>query len=186
MSRLRAFHGTTGSIPPSLREASIFAAILWPSILLLLSWLVSVRYSQHPHISISILPALLSNFAVFLLATRFPVDAWRKLFWVWLIAAALVAINGIVRLRTETEVVSTIGNRNFLGAYLAASIALGAALWDKRATVICALLLAAMCLCRSRGAWLALGAAALLWFFWGNSGKADGAGRSGGLLAWRW
>ncbi|MGD0652486.1 MAG: hypothetical protein ABSA97_15320, partial [Verrucomicrobiia bacterium] len=153
-------HGTAGGVPPSLRGTGIFAVILWPSILLLLSWLVSVRYSQRPYISISILPALLSNFAVFLLATRFPVDAWRKLFWVWLIAAALVTINGIVRLRTETEVVSTIGNRNFLGAYLAASIALGAALWDKRATVVCALLLAAMCLCRSRGAWLALGATA--------------------------
>ncbi|MGA2221283.1 MAG: O-antigen ligase family protein [Verrucomicrobiia bacterium] len=165
------FYGTTGSIPPSLRKVSISTAIFWPSILLLLSWLVSVRYSQRPYISISILPALLSNFAVFLLATRFPVDAWRKLFWVWLIAAALVAINGIVRIRTETEVVSTIGNRNFLGAYLAASIALGAALWDKRATAVCALLLAAMCLCRSRGAWLALGATALLWFFWGNSGQ---------------
>jgi O-antigen ligase/predicted negative regulator of RcsB-dependent stress response len=161
-------HATAGSVPRSLREVSVLAAIRWPSILLLLSWLVSVRYSQRPYISISILPALLSNFAVFLLAIRFPVDALRKLFWVWLMTAALVAINGIVRLWTETEVVSTIGNQNFLGAYLAASIALGAALWDKRATVVCALLLAAMCFCRSRGAWLALGATALLWFFWGN------------------
>jgi O-antigen ligase len=165
-------HGAAGGCSQSLKEVSIFAVILWPSILLLISWLVSVRYSQRPYISISILPALLSNFAIFLLATRFPVDAWRKLFWVWLLAAVLLAINGVVRFRTETEVVSTIGNRNFLGAYLAATVTLGAALWDKRATAICALLLVTMCFCRSRGAWLALGATALLWLFWGNWSNA--------------
>ena len=161
-------HGAIEGFPRSSREISIPTAIFWPSVILLLSWLISARYSQHPHISIGLLPILLSNFAVFLLATRFPVDARRKLLWVWLLVAALVAINELVRLRSETEVVSTIGNRNFLGAYLAASIALGVSLWDKRATAVCALPLAAMCFCQSRGAWLALGVAAMLWLFLGN------------------
>ena len=164
-------HGAVGNISLSPMGVSISNIILWPSILLLLSWLISVRFSQRPYISIGVFPSLLANFAVFLLATRFPAYALRKLLWVWLFAAAFVAMIEIVRLRSETEVISTIGNRNFLGAYLAASIALGMALWDKRAMVICALLLAAMYFCRSRGAWLALGIAALLWFFLGNRGR---------------
>jgi O-antigen ligase len=161
-------HGAIAGFPRSSSEIGISAAILWPSVLLLLSWLISTCFSQHPRISIGLLPMLLSNFAVFLLVTRFPVDARRKLVWVWLFIAALVAINEIARLRSETEVISTIGNRNFLGAYLAASIALGVSLWDKRATVICVLLLTAMYFCQSRGAWLALGVTAVLWLFLGN------------------
>ena len=178
-------HGAIEGIPQSSREISISTAILWPSILLLLSWLISARHSQHPHMSIGFLPILLGNFAVFLLATRFPMGARRKLLWVWLLIAALVAINEIVRLWSETEVVSTIGNRNFLGAYLAASIALGISLWDKRATAVCALLLAAMCFCHSRGAWLALGVAAMLWLFCGNWGKRrlQIAARAVGMVA---
>ena len=161
-------HAAVENATRSLNGISIPCAVLWPSVLLLLSWLLSVRYSQRPCLSIGLLPLLLGNFAVFLLAARFPACAQRKLIWVWLFAAALLAINEIARLPSETEIVSTIGNRNFLAAYLAASIALGAALWDKRATVICALLLAAMFFCRSRGAWLALGVALLLWLLWGR------------------
>jgi O-antigen ligase len=164
-------HGPIDGVPRPTSEFGISTEILWPSILLLLSALIAVRYSQRPYLSINLLPTLLGNFAVFLLAIRFPMNAWRRLCWIWLLVAALVAINEMVRLGSETEVVSTIGNRNFLGAYLAASIALGVSLWDKRATLVCALLLAAICFCRSRGAWLALGVTALLWCLVGNWGR---------------
>jgi len=170
-SPVMSSHGAVGNISRAPMGVSISNAILWPSILLLLSWLISVRFSQRPYISIGVFPSLLGNLAVFLLATRVPAYALRKLLWVWLFAASFVAMIEIARLWSEAEVISTIGNRNFLGAYLAASIALGIALWDKRATVVCALLLAAMYFCRSRGAWLAPGIAALLWFFLENRGR---------------
>ena len=181
-SPLQASSPVDGSAPSGRGG---FPAFLWPAIVVLLDWLLSVRCSRRQYVSIEVLPVLLGNLAVFVLATRFPPRAWRKLLWVWVLTATLVAVNGMARLRTESEFVSTIGNWNFLAAYLAAAIAMGVALWDKRAAVFCVLLLAALCFCRSRGAWLALAITALLWLIWGNRSR-PAARIPAGSLPWRW
>ena len=145
---------------------------VWPLSAVFVSWLLAVRGSQHPYVSIDVLLTMLGQVAVFIVATRCPVKLRRELCWVWLMVAALVAANGLARLWSEPEFVSTIGNWNFLGAYLAAAIALGVMLRDKRANLICLLLLVALCFCRSRGAWLALATTTVLWLLLGTSGNA--------------
>jgi O-antigen ligase len=157
-----ALPGATG--PESRAEARSYRALLWPALALAVSFLLSVQFSRHPHFSLLALPGALSNLAVFLLAASCPVDRLRPLCWWWTAAAALVAVNGLARLGIEPEFASTIGNRNFLGTYLAASVFVAAALKDKRAGVICLLLLSAMYFCHSRGAWLALAGGAVCWF----------------------
>lgn len=139
------------------------STLLWPALCLMISWLISIRVSRHPHFSLAALALPLGGLAVGLLATQFPRDHLRRLCWWWLAAAIVVALLGLGRLRVEQEFLSTIGNRNFLAAYLAASILVGLALWDKRAALACVPLLAAMYCCHSRGAWLALGAALIVW-----------------------
>jgi len=136
---------------------------LWPCGLLTMSWLVSVSLSQHRDFSILVLPSTLGNLALFWAASSFSVDQLRKLCWIWLLVAAVVAVNGLARLGTEHEFVSTIGNRNFLGVYLAAAIPLAVALGDRRAAGLGAVLVVALCFTKSRGAWLALGIVTLLW-----------------------
>jgi O-antigen ligase len=138
--------------------------VVGPFILLAASWLVSIRFSDRPHISVAMLAALLSNAAVLLLATRFPPTGARRLAWWWLTAASVVAGNALLRWGSESELLSTIGNRNFLAAYLAAALVMGVALWDWRAAMVCALLVVGLLLCHSRGAWLGLACVGLFWF----------------------
>jgi O-antigen ligase/Flp pilus assembly protein TadD len=131
-------------------------AVAWPVLVLLASWLLSVRFSSHPHFSLAALPVWGGNLAVFGLALGLARTHLRVVCWVWLGAACLVALNGLARLGTEPLFVSTIGNRNFLAAYLAASVAIGVGLNNWRAWLAVVVLLAAMIPCGSRGAWLAL------------------------------
>jgi O-antigen ligase len=143
-------------------------AVVGPLLCLIVSSLLSIRFSQHPYASIGALPGLLANVAVFFLATRMPREQLAALSWCWLGAAVLVAVNGLARATTEPEFNSTIGNGNFLAAYLATGVCLGCSLVHRRhallvgGAVLC--LLGAMVLCRSRGTWLALGmVAATVW-----------------------
>ena len=147
---------------------------LWPCGLLVLSWLVSVSSSQHRDFSILVLPSTLGNLVLFWVACSFSKDQLRKLCWIWLVVASVVAVNGLARLGTGQEFVSTIGNRNFLGAYLAAAVFMAVALADWRAAILGALLIAALCFTGSRGAWLALGIVAALWIVvvWLRAGSA--------------
>ncbi|HTS17701.1 MAG TPA: O-antigen ligase family protein [Verrucomicrobiae bacterium] len=73
-------------------------------------------------------------------------------------------MNGLVRLKFEPEFLSTFGNWDFLGAYLAASLVVGSFAGGVLSFVGNGVSIVAMLFCRSRGAWLALGAVALLWF----------------------
>ena len=136
---------------------------LWPCGFLTVSWVVSVTASQHRDFSILALPPILGNLALFWVATSFSKDRLRTLGWIWLSVASVVAVNGLARLGVEEQFVSTIGNRNFLGAYLAAAIPLAIVLGSRWAAVPGALLLGALCFTKSRGAWLALGIVVILW-----------------------
>ena len=148
---------------PAAQRVPMPGRFLWPCALLMVSWLLSVSLSQHRHFSVLVLPSTLGNMALFWAASSFSEDRLRRLCWVWLSVASIVAVNGLARWGTEPEFVSTIGNRNFLGAYLAASIPIAAALRDRRAAILGVLLTAALCFTRSRGAWLALGIVVVLW-----------------------
>ena len=111
--------------------------IVGPCALLLASWLLSVSLSQHRHFSILVLPSVVGNMALFWAASSFSGNQLRKLCVIWLSVAFLVAVNGLIRLEIEPEFVSTIGNRNFLGAYLAAAICIGAGLFCKAEPAPC-------------------------------------------------
>ena len=139
-------------------------SLIGPAILLGASWWLSVRFSDDPHVSIGSLPIALANLAVFFVAACFPEVSVANLLWAWLAAAVLVATNGLLRLGTELEFISTIGNWNFLAAYLAAGLVFAVALRDKRAWICGVPLLLALVACRSRGAWLALGGTTVLAF----------------------
>src|SRR5436309_9247537 len=132
------------------------ARLLWPSVAVAASLLVSVRTSSHPHFSVQLLPAMLGNLAIFLLAAKIPQQSLPRLCLWWLGAAIVVALNGLVRRGSEPEFLSTIGNRNFLGAYLTAAIPIGIALWNRRAFLGCLVHVCGQYFCESRGAWLAL------------------------------
>jgi O-antigen ligase len=148
---------------PAARLALPPRNVLWPCGLLVLSWLLSVCLSQNRSFSVLALPAVLGNAALLSVACFFSGTRLRELCWVWLLVASAVAANALLRLGREHEFVSTIGNRNFLGAYLAASIPIAVALRDKRATVLGAVLITALCFTRSRGAWSALAVVGALW-----------------------
>ena len=137
-------------------------AILAPSGLVVLSWLLAVRCSQQPFWSVGILAACASNVAILLLSSQFPEPRLSTLAWAWLATATIVAVNGLLRLGHD-EMLSTVGNRNFLGAYLAASVLIGVGLWNWRATLCCAVLVLALVFTRSRGAWVALGLMGIGW-----------------------
>ena len=145
----------TLAAPPSV--------ILLPLVGTFASWLLSIRFSQSPPVSVAALPALVGNLAVLAVAANFPEERLPVLGWCWLGAAAVGALNGLVRVG-EGDFVSTVGNRNFLAAYLAASVCIAAGLWNWRSAVAALLLLAGMVFCQSRGAWLALAGAATLMF----------------------
>ena len=143
--------------------------------------LLSVRFSQHPHLSLAALPAVLGDLAIFVLATGVSPKKFRIFGICWLAAAVVMSVVGVLRGGTGPDFVSVIGNRNFVGAYLAASVCITASLWHQPGPIreggckevsygawnagffiaMC-LLMAALCLCRSRGAWLALAIVAMM------------------------
>jgi tetratricopeptide (TPR) repeat protein len=82
----------------------------------------------------------------------------------WMAVAVIVAANGMLRLGSEPEFISTLGNWNFLGAYLAGSVVIGTSIGGTWPLLGALILVAAMWWCGSRGSWLALGIVAMLWF----------------------
>lgn len=165
--------------------------LLWPVLAGVISLLLSMRFSRQPHLSLATLPAWVGHIGLLFLAVNFPREHLRRLAWCWLVAAVVVAVNGLVRLAGHEQFVSTIGNWNVTGAYLAATIPVGLALRDRRATALCALLVPAIYFCHSRGAWLALVIVALAWMFFSGMRRLALIGMvaclAGGLwLGGRW
>lgn len=135
-----------------------------PLLAVLIDGVASTRFSEHSYFGLELLPRLGGNAAIFLLAANAPRDSMGPMRKLWMAVAVIVAANGLARLGSETEFVSTLGNRNFLGTYLAASVVIGTSLGGTWPLVGNFVLLTAMWLCESRGAWLALAAVAILWF----------------------
>ncbi len=139
-------------------------AIVLPLLAVMLSAVASTRFSEHPQFGLALLPRLAGNLAIFLLAARVPKDRLPELCRWWIFAAAIVAGNGLLRLGSEPEFISTLGNWDFLGTYLAASLVIMASYGGAWSLLGSLIVIGAMCFCRSRGAWLALATVGLLWF----------------------
>ena len=139
------------------------AAIL-PLLAVVLSAVASTRFSQHPQFGLGLLPRLAGNLAIFLLAARAPRDRLPELCRWWMVAAVIVAGNGLLRLGSEPEFISTLGNWDFLGTYLAASLVIMVSCGGRWSVLASLIIIGGMCFCRSRGAWLAVGAVSLLSF----------------------
>jgi O-antigen ligase len=146
------------------------AAILLPRVVTLpllavvLSAVASTRFSEHPQFGLALLPRLAGNLAIFLMAAHLPKGRLAELCRWWMLVAVVVAGNGLLRLGSEPEFISTLGNWDFLGTYLAASLVIMASYGGARSVLGSIIVVSAMGFCRSRGAWLALGAVGLLWF----------------------
>jgi len=135
-----------------------------PVAAVLASAVVSTRFSEHSYLGIEPLLRLCGCAVIFFLAANASRGATFPIHRLWLAVAVLVAVNGLARLKFEPEFLSTLGNWDFLGVYLAASLVIGVSIggmWPFLGGVV---LVAAMIFCRSRGAWLALAAVGLLWF----------------------
>jgi hypothetical protein len=135
-----------------------------PVLAVLASAVVSTRFNERSYFGIGLLPRLCGNAAIFFLAANAPRESIGRVRQLWIAVAVMVAANGLVRLKFEPEFLSTLGNWDFFGVYLAASLVIGASVggtWPLLGNLV---LLAAMLFCRSRGAWLALGAVAILGF----------------------
>jgi O-antigen ligase/Flp pilus assembly protein TadD len=128
---------------------------LWP-LFMVAGWLLAVRFSLEPHLSISLLPLWFANIGMLWVGMHVASEQRQKLFQWWVVAGVAVAMNGLVRLGSEREFLSTIGNRNFLAAYLAATIVIAISLRGKWMVMAIIPLVAALYFCQSRGAWLAL------------------------------
>ena len=129
-----------------------------------MSAVASTRFSEHPQFGLALLPRLAGNLAIFFLAAHAPKDRLRALCRWWVIVAVIVAGNGLLRLGSELEFISTLGNRDFLGAYLAASFVILVSYGGPWSILGSAIIIGAMGFCQSRGAWLALGVVGLLYF----------------------
>lgn len=138
--------------------------VIVPVLAVLASAIVSTRFSEHSYFGIGLLPRLCGNAAIFFLAANAPRESTGRIRQLWIVVAVMVAANGLVRLKFEPEFLSTLGNWDFLGVYLAASLVIGASVGGTWPVLGNLVLLAAMLFCRSRGAWLALGAVAIFWF----------------------
>jgi tetratricopeptide (TPR) repeat protein len=159
---LRRTHA--GDIGIGLRSFSSNRWFIVPVLAVLASAIISTRISEHPYFGIGLLPRLCGNAAIFFLAASAPHESTVRIRHLWIAVAVLVAANGLARLKFEPEFLSTLGNWDFLGVYLAASLVIGVfagGIWPLLGNLV---LLAAMVFCRSRGAWLALGAVTILWF----------------------
>lgn len=137
---------------------------IWPLLAVALSAVASTRFGEHSQFGLALLPRLAGNFAIFLLASHAPKDRLAELCRWWMLVAIILAGNGLLRLGSEPEFISTIGNWDFFGTYLAASLVImvsyGGA-WSIWGSIV---IISALGFCRSRGAWLALGSVSLLWF----------------------
>jgi O-antigen ligase len=156
--------GPSGNNATDLSGVFLPHGVSLPVLAVLASAIVSTRFSEHSYFGIGLLPRLCGNVAIFVLVANAPGDSTGRIRQRWIAVAALVAVNGLVRLKFEPEFLSTLGNWDFLGVYLAASLTIGASVggtWPSLGNLV---LIAAMLFCRSRGAWLALGAVGLLWF----------------------
>ncbi|MGD1019117.1 MAG: O-antigen ligase family protein [Verrucomicrobiia bacterium] len=152
--------GSTMALPAVSRTRWV----IMPVLAVVASAIVSTRFSEHSYFGIGLLPRLCGNAAIFFLAANAPRESTGRIRPLWIAVAVIVAANGLVRLKFEPEFLSTLGNWDFLGVYLAASLVIGISVggtWPLLGNLI---LLVAMLFCRSRGAWLALGAVASLWF----------------------
>ena len=156
-----AFGGDGGMDVPALSCSRwVIASVL----AVLASGIVSMRFSEHSYFGIGVLPRLCGDAVIFVLAASASRESAARIRQLWLAAAVVVAANGLVRLKFEPEFLSTLGNWDFLGVYLAASLVIGASIggtWSLLGSIV---LFAALLFCRSRGAWLALGAASMLLF----------------------
>jgi O-antigen ligase len=135
-----------------------------PVMAVLASAIVSTRFSEHSYFGIGLLPRLFGNATIFLLAASAPRESTSRIRQLWITVAVIVAANGLIRQGFEPEFLSTLGNWDFLGAYLAAALVVGASVGGTWSLLGSLVLLAAMLFCRSRGAWLALGSVTILWF----------------------
>jgi O-antigen ligase len=160
---------------------------------------LAVVFSRHFHLSVHMLPVVLSNLAVFLVASRFAADRLRTFCWCWLATAVVVALVGLgfLHLAGEAEFLSTFGNRNFAAAYLVTAVLIGTGVAVRSgcsiaerlaAAACCAVLMIGLYDCGSRGAWLALaGGVCFGWVCAGQSARSPmaGAGNGGGRAALR-
>jgi len=137
---------------------------IMPVAAVFVSAVVSTRFSEHSYLGIGLLPRLFGSGVIFLFAASLSRKWAFSSRQLWIPVAFLVAMNGLVRLKFEPEFLSTFGNWDFLGAYLAASLVVGSFAGGVLSFVGNGVSIVAMLFCRSRGAWLALGAVALLWF----------------------
>jgi tetratricopeptide (TPR) repeat protein len=147
-----------------LPSLSFHQRAIAPVLAVLATAIVSTRFSERSYFGIGLLPRLCGNAAIFFLAANAPRESTGRVRQLWIVVAVMVAANGLVRLKFEPEFLSTLGNWDFLGVYLAASLVIGMSVGGTWALLGNLVLLAAMLFCRSRGAWLALGAVAILWF----------------------
>jgi O-antigen ligase len=154
-------------------------SIFLPLLAVALSALLSTRFSTHSYLGLGLLPGLAGNLTIFLLATRVPPERRADVCRWWVIAALIVAANGLVRMGSEPEIISTFGNRNFLAAYLAASVVIAISIGEPWSFLGSILLLVSMWFCSSRGAWLSLGIVFALWFLcFGNKLVRSGPARA--------
>lgn len=137
---------------------------LLPLLAVVISSVVSTRFSEHPQFGLRLLPRLAGNVAIFLLAVHTPRERLAGLCRWWMIIAVIVAGNGLLRLGSEPEFISTLGNWDFLATYLAASLVIAISFGGLGSVLASGVIISAMCFCRSRGAWLALGAVSAAWF----------------------
>lgn len=138
--------------------------VILPLLAVVLSAVTSTRFSEHSQFGLVLLPRLAGNLAIFLLAAHAPKDRLAGLCRWWMLVAVIVAGNGLLRLGSEPEFISTLGNWDFLGTYLAASFVIMVSYGDAWSVLGSIIVISAMGFCRSRGAWLALGTVGLLWF----------------------
>ena len=138
--------------------------VLFPLLVVVISGVVSTRFSEHSPFGLALLPRLAGNVAIFLLAARMPKERLGELCRWWMIVAVIVAGNGLLRLGSEPEFISTLGNWDFLAAYLATSLVIALSFGGVGSILASGIIIGAMCFCRSRGAWLALGAVIAGWF----------------------
>jgi O-antigen ligase len=162
---------------------SLPRSVFLPLLAVALSALLSTRFSAHSYLGLGVLPQMAGNLTILLLATMLPRERMRDACRWWVVAALLVAANGLIRGGSGPDVVSTFGNRNFFAAYLAASVVI--AIGIGKAWSLCGTLplLVAMWFCHSRGAWLSLGIMITLWFLvFGNKVLRSKTARSLAVL----
>lgn len=137
--------------------------------------MISVMLSSNVYFSVSALVLLLANVALmYVIAIWFHLRYARALAWAWVGVATVVAGHALW-LRSQGHIpVATIGNRDWVACYLAASVMVGLPLWGDAArhqwriaplSVAYLLIGGAMYVCDSLGAWLGLGVAVLLCVF---------------------